>query len=71
MEREPIFERSIEVKQIGYTLSVRARPSTIRRTVIRLLPWAIYAAVPHGGRWSKLALVFATRMSPLFRAKGI
>ena len=71
MEREPIFERDIEIKPIGYTFSVRARPSTIRRTMLRLLPWAVYAALPHGGRMSKVALLFATRVSPLLKPKGL
>jgi hypothetical protein len=69
MEPEPIFEKSIEFKLIGYTLSVRARPSTIRRTAIRLLPWAIYAAMPQG-RMTKVAFALASRVSPLLKQKG-
>jgi len=65
MAREPIYEKSVEVKQIGYTLSVRARPSTIRRTVLRLLPWAVYAALPQG-RAARLALLVARRFSPMW-----
>jgi hypothetical protein len=64
MEPEPIFEKSIGVPAIGYTLSVRARPSTIRRTVLTLIPWAVYIAMPNG-RASRLALSLARRVSPL------
>jgi hypothetical protein len=69
MDPEPIFEKAIEIKPIGYTLSFRARPSTIRRTVVRLLPWAIYAALPSGSRTSKFALIAARRFSPMVRQK--
>ncbi len=64
MEAEPVFEKSIHVRPIGYTLSLRARPSTIRRTVLRLLPWALYIALPEG-RMAKLAFAVARRTSPL------
>jgi hypothetical protein len=68
VEPEPIFEKSLEIKPIGFTLSFRARPSTVRRTVVRLLPWAIYAALPQG-RMSKVALIAARRFSPMVRQK--
>jgi hypothetical protein len=51
---------------MGYTLTARARPSTIRNTAFKLLPWAIYAALPVG-RPAKMALVLAHRFSPLVR----
>ncbi len=66
MEPEPVFEKSIAVPAIGYTLSMRARPSTIRGALLMLVPWAIYIAMPRG-RASKLALGFARRLSPLAR----
>jgi hypothetical protein len=69
MEPEPLFEKSIEFKPIGYVLSVRARPSTIRRTVLRLLPWALYVALPKG-RLAATTFAVASRVSPLFRQKG-
>jgi len=68
MEPDPVLERSIEVKPIGYTLSFRARPSTIRRTVLRLLPWALYMALPPG-RMSKLTYGIARRVSPLAKRR--
>lgn len=68
MEPEPIIEKSLEIRPIGYTFSFRARPSTVRRTIVRLLPWAIYAALPQG-RMSKVALIAARRLSPMVRQK--
>ena len=68
MDPEPVFEKSIHVKPIGYTLSFRARPSTIRRTVLRLLPWALYMALPEG-RLAKVAYTVARRVSPLAKRK--
>jgi len=67
-EREPVFEKSIEIKPIGYTFSVRLRPSTVRRTIVRLLPWAVFVALPQG-RASKLAYFFANRLTPLAKQK--
>jgi hypothetical protein len=68
VDPEPVFERSFEIKPIGYTVSFRARPSTVRRTIVRLLPWALYAALPQG-RGAKLALFAARRLSPMMRQK--
>ncbi|HZP57773.1 MAG TPA: hypothetical protein VFC53_09505 [Dehalococcoidia bacterium] len=68
MAPEPIFEKSWEIRPIGYTLSVRARPSTIRRTVVALLPWALYAALPEG-RLARGAFALAKRVSPLAKQK--
>lgn len=68
MDPEPVFEKSIHVKPIGYTLSFRARPSTIRRTVLRLLPWALYMALPEG-RLAKASYTVARRVSPLAKRK--
>ena len=66
-EPEPVFEKSIELP-LGYSFTARARPSTIRRTVIKLLPWALYAAMPQG-RGAKLALMLAMRMAPMMKRK--
>jgi len=69
MASEPVFERSLHVRPIDYTITVRARPATIRRTVFRLLPWALYIALPEG-RLSRYGLAFARRVSPLARRRG-
>jgi hypothetical protein len=67
MEPEPIFERTIHLPA-GYVFTARARPSTIRRTALRLLPWALYVALPQG-RGARIAFALATRFSPLFKQK--
>jgi hypothetical protein len=67
VEPEPIYEKTLQLP-LGYTFTARARPSTIKRTAIRLLPWALYAAMP-GGRGSKIALLAAQRLSPLVRSR--
>jgi hypothetical protein len=69
MAREPIFEKTISIP-LGYVFTARARPSTVRRTVIRLLPWAMYAMLPPGWR-ARTALAIARRFSPLVRQKGV
>jgi hypothetical protein len=69
MEPEPIIEKSIEFKPLGYTLSFRARPSTVRRTIVSLLPWALYAALPSGSRTAKFALIAARKLSPMVKQK--
>lgn len=65
--KDPIFEKSFPLP-LGYTFTARARPSTVKRTVIRLLPWAVYAMLPTGRR-AKLALGVARKISPLMRQK--
>lgn len=70
MDRDPIFERNVEVRPIGYTLSVRLRPATVRRTVLYLLPWAAYLALPQG-RAARVMFALASRISPLVRQKGL
>jgi hypothetical protein len=67
MEPEPIFERSVGLP-FGYVITARARPSTVRRTVLRLLPWAIFVALP-GGRAKTIGAAIANRLSPLARQK--
>ncbi len=64
---EPIFEKTFPLP-LGYTFTARARPSTIKRTVIRLLPWALFAMMPTGRR-ARLALMVARKVSPLMRQK--
>ena len=63
MPQEPIYEKTIPLP-LGYVFTARARPSTIRRTAIRLLPWALVAMAP-AGRGSKIAQSVAKRLSPL------
>jgi hypothetical protein len=67
MSQEPIFEKSIPLP-LGYVFTARARPSTIRRTVFKLLPWALVAMAP-AGRSSKIAQAVAKRVSPLAKYK--
>ncbi len=67
MPQEPIYEKTINLP-LGYAFTARARASTIRRTAIKLLPWAIVAMTP-AGRGSKIAQSFAKRVSPLAKYK--
>jgi hypothetical protein len=68
VDNEPIFEKSIKLP-LGYAFTARARPSTVKRTLVRLLPWAIYVAMPQG-RVAKAAFFLATRVSPLMKQKA-
>jgi len=68
MAQEPVFEKTVSMP-LGYVFTARARPSTVRRTIIRLLPWAMYAMLPPGRR-ARMALAFAKRFFPLVRQKG-
>ncbi len=68
MEPEPIFEKTISLP-MGYVLTARARPSTIRRTAIKLLPWALVFALPKGNRIGKIAIAAATRISPMVKQR--
>jgi hypothetical protein len=67
MDNEPVFEKSIRLP-MGYAFTARARPLTVKRTVIKLLPWALYAALPPG-RVARIALFAATRVSPMMKQK--
>jgi hypothetical protein len=68
MDNEPVFEASVKLP-FGYALTARAHPSTVKKTLIRLLPWAIYVAMPQG-RASKVALFAANRISPMMKQKA-
>lgn len=68
MEPEPVFEKSISLP-MGYVLTARATPATVRRTIIHLVPWALYAMLPPGRR-AKMALAVARRFSPLVKQKA-
>ena len=67
MPSEPIYEKTVQLP-LGYVLTARARPSSIRRTVFRLLPWALVAMTP-GGRPSRVSQAVAKRLSPLAKYK--
>jgi hypothetical protein len=64
---EPFIERSVPLP-FGYVFTARARPSSIKRTAVRLLPWAIYAAMPQG-RLAKIVFFAANRFSPLLKQR--
>lgn len=68
MEPEPIFEKTISLP-MGYVITARARPSTIRRTAIKLLPWALVVAMPKAGLARKVALAAAMRVSPMVKER--
>lgn len=68
MAQEPIYEKTIELP-MDYTFTLRATPATIRRTAIRLLPWAVVAMLPAGSRKARLAIGVATRISPWVRQR--
>lgn len=65
MEQDPIYERTVELP-MGYVFTARVRPATVRGTVLRLLPWAVYVMLPQG-RGSRFVLAAARRLSPLFK----
>ena len=67
MDDEPLFETSVKLPY-GFALTARVRPSTIKSTVLHVLPWAVYLALPQG-RMAKTALFIAIRTSPLLRQK--
>jgi len=66
MAADPILEKTLELP-LDYTLTFRATPRTIRRTIVRLLPWAIVAMLPAGKRPTRIASALASRLSPLVR----
>jgi hypothetical protein len=67
MASEPIFEKSIHLP-MDFVFTARARPSTVKRTLFMLLPWALYAMTP-AGRRSRIVLSVARRISPLMRQR--
>jgi hypothetical protein len=64
--QEPVLEKTLDLP-FDYTLTFRATPRTITRTVIRLLPWAVVAMLPSGKRPARMATAIASRISPLAR----
>lgn len=67
MENDPLFEKTVALP-LGYVFTARARPATIKRTILRLLPWALVVALPQG-RAAKIAALAANRFSPMLRQK--
>ena len=67
MPQEPLYEKTIALP-LGYVFTARARPSSIRRTAIKLLPWALVAMAP-AGRASRVAQSLAKRLSPMAKYK--
>ena len=67
MPQEPLYEKSFALP-LGYVFTARARPSSIRRTAIKLLPWALVAMAP-AGRTSRIAQSLAKRLSPMAKYK--
>jgi hypothetical protein len=67
MSPEPIYEKTVTLP-LGYVFTARARPSSIRRTALRLLPWALVAMAP-AGLASKISRSVAKRLSPLAKYK--
>ena len=65
MADDQYFERTIHLP-MSYVFVARIRPATIRRTTLRLLPWAVVAMLP-GKRQTKVAGAIARRLSPLYR----
>ena len=61
---DPVFEKSLTIKPIDHVITVRARPATIRRTLLLLMPWALYIALPEG-KLARMAFSVARRISPL------
>jgi hypothetical protein len=68
VDNDPIFETSIKLPY-GFVATARLRPSTVKTTLVKLLPWAIYVAMPQG-RAAKVALFAATRLSPMLKQKA-
>ncbi|HEX5480060.1 MAG TPA: hypothetical protein VFY79_10115 [Dehalococcoidia bacterium] len=64
MDADPVFEKSLTIKPIDHVITVRARPATIRRTLLLLMPWALYIALPEG-KLARMAFSVARRVSPL------
>lgn len=61
------FEVSVPLPY-NYALSGRIRPSTVRKTALMLLPWALWYVLPQG-RLRLIAFGAASRYSPLLRGR--
>ena len=68
MPTEPIVKKTLELP-FDYTITFRASPHTIRKTIFRLLPWAIVAMLPGSSRSSRIVKRAATFVSPLVKQR--
>jgi hypothetical protein len=59
------FEKTIQLP-MSYVFVARIRPASVKRTTLRLLPWAFVAMLP-GKRQTKVASAIAKRLSPLYK----
>lgn len=65
MPDDQFFEKTIPLP-MDYVFTARIRPASVKRTAIRLLPWALVAMLP-GKRQTKIASAVARRLSPLYK----
>lgn len=65
MADEQYFEKTVHLP-LDYVFVARIRPASVKRTAIRLLPWAVVAMLP-GKRQTKVASAIAKKLSPLYR----
>jgi hypothetical protein len=52
----------------NYAFTARLKPSTVKKTALMLVPWAIYMVLPKG-KARQVAFVAASRVSPLARPR--
>ena len=65
MANDPVYEKTIQLP-MSYVFTARIRPSSVKRTAIRLLPWALVMMLP-GKRQTRFASAVAKRLSPLYK----
>lgn len=68
MANEPIIKKTFDLPY-NHVISVRVTPWTVKRTVIKLLPWALVAMIPAGTRKTKWLRGAATFVSPLMKQR--
>jgi hypothetical protein len=68
MASEPIIKRTIELPY-DYVVSVQITPWTVKRTIFKLLPWALVAMAPAGTRKAKLIRRAALFVSPFMKQR--
>jgi hypothetical protein len=65
---EPIVKKTFELPY-SYVVSIRVTPWTVKRTVFKLLPWALVAMIPAGTRTTKWIRGAAMLVSPLMKQR--